>query len=144
MAKLKNLSPKFKIPVAEKELKLLMGQIPMGSQQGGLSLFSNKFKRGYGDAVFGSDVNGIWLGAAEWAGAPFRVDMQGNVVASAATFGQYATTAAALLKAGSSQTLTGDIQVGTGNVKIDGANKRILINDGSDDRILIGYQLNGF
>lgn len=30
------------------------------------------------------------------------------------------------------------------NVKLDGANKRILISDGTDNRILIGYQLNGF
>jgi len=36
------------------------------------------------------------------------------------------------------------INVGESNVKIDGANKRILINDGTNDRILIGYQLNGF
>ena len=36
------------------------------------------------------------------------------------------------------------INVGESNVKIDGANKRILINDGTDDRILLGYQLNGF
>jgi len=62
-----------------------MGQIPMGSQLGGLSLFSNKFKRGYGDAVFGSDENGIWLGKAEFVGAPFRVDMNGNLVATVAT-----------------------------------------------------------
>jgi len=36
------------------------------------------------------------------------------------------------------------INVGESNVKIDGANKRILINDGTDDRILIGFQQNGF
>ena len=35
----------------------------------------------------------------------------------------------ALLKAGASQTLTGDIEIGEGNVKIDGANKRILITE---------------
>ena len=40
--------------------------------------------------------------------------------------------------------LTGYIDVGNGNVKIDGENKRIIINDGSDDRILIGYQSGGF
>lgn len=50
----------------------------------------------------------------------------------------------ALLKAGASQSLTGDIEVGGSNVKIDGANARILINDGSNDRILIGYQSGGF
>ena len=138
MAKSKNLSPKFKIPSSEKELELQIGQVPMGSQQGGLSLFSNKFKRGYGDAVFGSDSNGIWLGAAEFTGAPFRVDLNGNVVATSATFGEY------ISKAGTSQVFTGDFNLNDANVKIDGANKRILINDGSNDRILIGYQLNGF
>jgi len=50
----------------------------------------------------------------------------------------------ALLKAGSSQNLTGDILVGDANIKIDGANKRILISDGTNDRILIGYQSGGF
>jgi len=87
MVKIKDLSSKFDIPNAEKELELLMGQIPMGSQLGGLSLFSNKFKRGYGDAVFGSDENGIWLGGAEFAGAPFRVNMAGDVVANSIILG---------------------------------------------------------
>jgi len=41
-------------------------------------------------------------------------------------------------------TLTVAVDVGEGNVKIDGANKRILINDGTDDRILMGYQSGGF
>ena len=31
------------------------------------------------------------------------------------------------------------LNVGHGNVKIDGANKRIIINDGTNDRVLIGY-----
>ena len=39
------------------------------------------------------------------------------------------------------------VAVGVGDVarvKIDGANNRIIINDGIDDRILIGYQSGGF
>jgi len=36
------------------------------------------------------------------------------------------------------------INVGASNVKIDGTNKRIIINDGTNDRILIGYQSGGF
>jgi len=36
------------------------------------------------------------------------------------------------------QTLTGSVNVGTGNVVIDGTNKRIVINDGSNPRIVIG------
>lgn len=34
--------------------------------------------------------------------------------------------------------------IGTANIKLDGANNRILINDGLNDRVLIGYQLGGF
>ena len=45
----------------------------------------------------------------------------------------------ALLKAGSSQTLTGDILVGGSHVKIDGDNARILINNGEEDNVLLGY-----
>lgn len=33
---------------------------------------------------------------------------------------------------------------GDENVIIDGANRRILISDGTNDRVLIGYQKNGF
>lgn len=47
-------------------------------------------------------------------------------------------TLEALTKAGVAQAFTGSIQVGVSNVVIDGANKRILINDGTNDRILIG------
>ncbi|MDD4026981.1 MAG: hypothetical protein PHO75_02215 [Candidatus Shapirobacteria bacterium] len=51
----------------------------------------------------------------------------------------------ALLKAGSSQSLTGDILVGVSNIKIDGVNKRIAIYDDSANMIiLLGYQAGGF
>jgi len=93
---------------------------------------------GAGSKVFRGDQSGIWLGASKFADAPFSVDMDGNIVASTATFGQY------ISKAGTSQTLTGDFNLNDANVKIDGANKRILINDGTNDRILIGYQSGGF
>ena len=47
-----------------------------------------------------------------------------------------------------SKLLTGTISVvanvGDGNVKIDGSNKRILINDGTNDRILLGYLAGKF
>ena len=36
------------------------------------------------------------------------------------------------------------IQVGGSNVIIDGANRRITINDGANDRVLIGFQEGGF
>lgn len=50
----------------------------------------------------------------------------------------------ALTKSDTGQTLTGNVNVGDSKVLIDGANTRILINDGTNDRILIGYQSGGF
>lgn len=93
---------------------------------------------GSGSQVFRGDQSGIWLGAVKFADAPFSVDMEGNVVATTAVFGQY------ISKAGTSQALTGNVNLNDSNVLIDGANKRILISDGSNSRILIGYQSGGF
>jgi hypothetical protein len=115
---------------------------------GGFTIMADYLYAGAGGNTCGLSPTDypFWAGAtyANRATAPFRVDMQGNVVASSATFSQYATTIAALLKAEAGQTLSGDIQVGVGNIRIDGVNRRILINDGFFDRILIGYQLGGF
>jgi len=38
----------------------------------------------------------------------------------------------------------GAVVVGDNNVVIDGENKNIIVNDGDNDRILIGYQQGGF
>lgn len=132
MPKIKDLSSKFKIPIAEKELALLVGQEAMAARRGGLSLFSDSFKRGHGDDVFGSDRNGIWLGAAEFVNAPFSVDMEGNIIATGLDLSAY------LSKAGAAQTLSGDINVGSSSVKIDGDNTRIVIHDGTTNRGVFG------
>lgn len=117
MSKVTNLTPKFKIPSAEKELTLEVGQVAMGSRQGGLSMFSNKFRSGHGDSVFGSDENGIWLGSAEFNDAPFRVSKDGKMIMESSD--------------GKS-------------VKISAEDNTIIVNDGDDDIILIGYQEDGF
>lgn len=241
-----DLTPKMNIPSAETELSLPFGITDMVQSTGGAATTANAIKRGYGNNIFGQDDNGIWLGAQDYADAPFRVNMQGDIYASSALFpnlititifkqtsiptslaigdlwfdtddgnklyraasvgadaitaGEWeavapvtitvfaqdaiptslaagdlwydtndsnkvyrafqagATTisgsgwvlvaderaADAILKSNSGQTLSGNIQVGASNVKIDGANKRIIINDGSDDIILIGFQSGGF
>lgn len=36
------------------------------------------------------------------------------------------------------------ISIGNGLLKIDGVNKRIVVNDGGTDRILIGFDQGGF
>jgi hypothetical protein len=41
-------------------------------------------------------------------------------------------------------TINVSVEVGASNVKIDGANARMVINDGTTDRIYIGYQEGGF
>lgn len=237
---MKDISPKLNIMSAEMEMLDNVFDVSIGQKIGGLSMFSNVFKRGYGNAVFGSSELGIWLGSADFPTAPFRVTMAGDIYASSASFPNLVTitifkqdgiptstaigdlwfdtndnnkmyragavgadeiatgewelvntigvqvfaqtsiptslnvgdlwydtddnnkvyraasigadqiaagewvlvndlrAADALLKAGSSQALTGDIQVGGANVKIDGANGRILINDGTNNRIVIG------
>lgn len=97
---------------------------------------------GYGDRSFKSDDQGIWLGANFFEDAPFRVDMDGNIVATSLDLSLY------VAKAGTNEQVSGTIRLGTGtgaaSIILDGGNKRIIINDGSNDRILIGYQSGGF
>lgn len=87
MAKIKDLTPKgTKLKTAEQEFQeQFSGNLPFGQNMGGTQMYSNVFKRGYGDAVFGSDSNGIWLGAADFASAPNRQYMDGSVVFTKAT-----------------------------------------------------------
>lgn len=83
MAKIKNLSPSLSLKSAETELAHEPGVMQMGQSVGGISAFSSSFKRGYGTEVFGVDQRGLWLGAADFDDAPFRVDMQGRMYFSA-------------------------------------------------------------
>lgn len=78
-------------------------------------------------------------------------DFEGDVERGAVTIAKMGTITADLITGGTidtsllgAGTINVAINVGDGNVKIDGANKRIIINDGSNDRILIGYQSGGF
>lgn len=113
---------------------------------------------GFGNTCFKSDDQGIWLGAEKFATAPFRVNMAGALVATLATISGYASDSDlttlegtvtdlagnALVKDSITQILAGKIIVGDSKITIDGVNKRIIINDGTYDRILIGYQSGGF
>lgn len=40
--------------------------------------------------------------------------------------------------------ISGLVIVGDNNIRIDGEAKQIIVNDGENDRILIGFQTNGF
>lgn len=80
MAKARNLTPSMQIPSAENELVVpFTTDLPLGQRQGGVNMYSNSFKRGYGNSVFGSDENGVWLGAADFTDAPLKMYMDGTI-----------------------------------------------------------------
>lgn len=64
----------------------------------------------------------------------------------ATTFALDATSGDAIfagtIQAGS--LIAGAVNVGNNNVIIDGTNRNIIVNDGTYDRVLIGYQAGGF
>lgn len=67
-------------------------------------------------------------------------------LAGITTFALDATTGDAIFK-GTVQAGTligGEVIVGNNRIIIDGENKKIIINDGSNDRVLIGYDPGGF
>lgn len=77
---------------------------------------------------------------------PYRA---ASVGADAITAGEWEIVddqraADALLKAGTSQSLTGDINLDDEKVTIDGANNRIMVADASNDRCLFGKHTGGF
>lgn len=93
---------------------------------------------GEADKVVKADEQGLYIGNDVFADAPFSVDMDGNFVASSGTITGY------IALTGTGQSFSGDFNLGDANIQIDGTNNRILINDGTNDIILIGYQLAGF
>lgn len=113
-----DLSPQMSLKPASMELmtEYVSGELPLGQNIGGSQTFSDSLKRGHGNKVFGQSSQGIWLGAADFPDAPFRVDMEGNVTATSLDLSAYVT------KNGTGQVLGGSI----------------VINDGTNDIVLIG------
>lgn len=88
MPKIIDLTPSFRIKTAEQELytPYVAGELPLGQNIGGLQMFTNGFQGGAGNSVFKSDGQGMWLGAADFASAPFKVNMAGAMTATSGTF----------------------------------------------------------
>jgi len=130
MAKIKDLTPqlKSKLKPAEQELREehVPGQLPFGQNLGGTQMYSDVFKRGYGDEVFGSSLLGIWLGAADWGDAPFRVDMDGKMWASSADLSGSGYTKINIFKQDSVPT-----SISTGDLWFDTNDKNKLYRAGS-------------
>lgn len=81
---IKDLTPKSpkKLLTAEEELTRQWNpdELPFGSSQGGVSMFSNKFVRGYGEDTFGVSEEGVWLGGAEFESAVVRQSFDGQIL----------------------------------------------------------------
>lgn len=105
---------------------------------------------GNGSNVLRSDESGLWLGAAKWADAPYRVDMDGKVSSGIDPHIviMYGNHAVYRLWAGAedptaarfSVDLDGNvlIQSASGQLVLDALNNRILVTDGTNNRIVIG------
>ena len=108
---IKDLSSTYNnIPSAEQELEIPLGTNQLGQRVGGVAMNSNSFRRGYGNETFGSGPKGIWLGAADYDDAKFRVSLGGSMYA----------------------------QSNDGGMTWDNENNRILIAVSGTDQILIG------
>lgn len=79
----------------------------------------NTISVGSGTKVMRANQSGFWLGGATFATAPFSVSMSGIITSKSTT-------------------------IGGGLIQIDGGNKRIIVNDGTYDRVLMGYLAGGF
>jgi len=78
-----------------------------------------RLRVGNEDKVFSLDVEqGLFLGAKVFADAPFSVDFSGNIKSVSTN--------------------------GSGSIIISGAGKNIIVNDGVNDRVLLGYGQNLF
>jgi hypothetical protein len=98
-----------------------------------------ELKIGGGENILKVNTDGLFMGADNFADAPFSVDYDGKLTATTGTFS--GDTDWANVQTGTNENA---LNIGSGNVVIDGANKRIIINDGTDDRVLIGYDSGGF
>ena len=76
-------------------------------------LRGKKFEVGTGDKATRADERGFWMGATNPEDAPFYIDTDGNVTIKGA---------------------------GGAKFKIDSQTGSIIINDGRNDRILIGFE----
>lgn len=92
---------------------------PVGKQAGADTLSNiQSMAIGMGSKAFHGDSSGIWLGGVKFEDARFSVDMDGNIIISSATTGA--------------------------KITISSINKNIIVNDGTNDRVLIGFQSGGF
>ena len=102
--------------------------------------------------VFRFDQQGLWLGAAQFEDAPFKVDMEGNLTASSVVLSGYLQVGEAAGDVNDGATKVAASKIGTGTfsesiyvgagvgsayILLDAANNRILMHDGTNPRFVI-------
>ena len=122
--------------------------------------FSNvkRLRFGAGQIQLRISEEGLYLGAERFADAPFRVDLNGNARANSIELGSGATFGGSLNNASGSLSDTAQVplptvqsgttvktwNIGNSQVRIEGNEGRIIISDGSTDRVLIGRAVGLF
>lgn len=106
--------------------QLLRAPLTGGLTINGSGTFTGDLSAGSGASKFGSDSNGIWLGAASYGtSAPFRVSRSGYLVANSGTVGGWSLTDSYM-------------QNGTGTFKISSADSAVYVGDSAGFHIRIG------
>jgi hypothetical protein len=102
-----------------------------GTSRNGGQYFTNvkQLQVGYGSSVFRIDRDGMWAGAEKYADAPWKVDWNGNMVASSIVLSGYIPTGGA----------AGDVN--SGSVTISGG--KITANSIAADRMVTGSLIVG-
>ncbi len=111
----------------------------------------------YGIRIYDAEGNIVIDAGGNVVGADFvledgmvTTDKLADLAVTAVKIANLAVTNAKIASLSADKLTTGtlsastEINVGANYNKGDGINKRIIINDGADDRILIGYQSGGF
>ena len=111
---------------------------------------------GAGSKSFKMDQQGFWLGADSFEDAPFKIDMDGNITVEKGTLSIgsgdniFKVNAEGDLWIGDSTQADAPFQVnndgdvtikaadGDASLIFDSSATQILVNDGTDDRVLIG------
>src|SRR3990167_11315336 len=131
--KLHDLTPEY--PVLSMKEKVILPDVSFGELTGGLQANATSVQQGSGNEVFKTTSKGIHLGAAEFADAPFSVDMEGNVVGTTMTLTNTVLTNPILtnvtIDGGAITNITNITLVGGGSVGSPaGSTKQVQFNDG--------------
>ena len=86
---------------------------------------------GMSSAVTAGDDVRFWAGNTTPGSAPFRVTEAGVLTSTSALIGGWTIDSTSIRDTGS-------------NVKMDSTNKRFIVNDGTNDRVLLGFLSGGF